>query len=209
MTAKEKNSINRILIISLFIAVAASFLGLYPLYKRIQIYLIPVFIIFILKVCDIKKIKQQYLLVLFSIILLNFAPILNLKYMEQINSKDVFEKWNGRETLKVIQDNFKDGDTLLVNYQSKSQYEYYSKYLNFNPENIIIYDFSNKTKDEFFDYLNNLENNKDYWFLNIITSFDNQERDYLIDWKSNTKNVITKYEYIIRRSYVVKIEKKC
>ena len=204
--AKEKKPINNLLIISIIIVFLASAMHLYPLYNRVQVYLIPVFIICILKITDIQKLRLQYKILIFTILIINFLSILNCIYLQEINKKNIFETWNGRETLKFIKDNFKENDTLLVNIKSKGQYEYYSKYYNFKPKKVLFYDLGEKTQQECEEYFNNLETNKSYWFLIAKPAKDSNEKEYLINWKSKAKNVKTKYEYIRRKSYVLKIE---
>ncbi len=203
---KEKHTLNKILLISLIIIAAASILAIYPLYGRVQIYLIPVFIVFILKIADIHYKRIIYFILAISIIFVNFAPVFNKYYIKYITSKNIFESWNGREIVKLLKDSNGQNDTILVNKDSQTQFEYYSIYYNFSLPDVLYYDFSKKAAKEFEEYANSLASGKHYWFINI--SSRNQENQYLLDWKTDSKNIITEYEYIIKRSYAVKLEKK-
>ncbi len=205
---KERKKSGIILIISLFVVITASALSLYPLYHRVQTYLIPVFIVVILKIADQSRINSIPFLLGISLVMLHFAPLFNKIYIQEINVRNLFEKWNGREIIKLLKENYDKTDTIFVNYVSKNEFEYYSRYYNFYADAVYYYDFENKPKEEFEKFADNLISNKKYWFINIYTDLNNNENIYLVKWKENNKNLKIEHEYKIKKSYIIKIEKK-
>lgn len=201
---KEKNMINRLLGLTLLFVILASALSFYPLCIRVAVYLIPVFIILSIKPFDEisdKKIKNTVIIFLFF---LSFSGYFNNIYYSQFMEKDVFTLWDGKETLKYIKENYEENDVILINEMSKRDYEYYSDYLGFLPDNIEVYDYRNKSKQEFFEYIENLDGTKKYWFYSIFAGDGNNEQLWLKEWKNKNYNKVID-EYKKEKSYILKI----
>lgn len=206
LISKEKRTIFPIVLVSLLIVILSSVLAFYPLFERVAVYLIPLFIVFSIKPFDVIKGKCLKNILIIGFSLLSFSAYFDGNYYERILSKEPFLQWDAKESLLFIKDNYKEKDVILINESSYREYQYYSRAINFHPEEIYRFSYRYKTKEEFYNYINNLDLNKKYWFYLPFVGSDNQEQKWLKDWRNKNLNKVVK-EYKKQKSYVIKISK--
>lgn len=189
----KKSKINRILLLSIFGALLASALKLYPVANRTALYLFPYIFIFIASCFDFeffnKKINKVFsATIVFTVV---FAAIFfqlkvfsknRLFYLENISQS--------RKMISTLQANYKVNEKIIMEPGFKSTlFYYYSNRLNFYPEtkNIIIMDIYGDNLN--FNQINSLSSNEFYWVLaqnktevnkNLQSWIDKQEIFYKI-----------------------------
>ena len=172
------------ILIIIFLAIIASFMKLYPFKERLMLYLMPVFILLIVKNYDlsiyISKFKKvQYFFNIFiSLILMLIIgikiPYFNLPSEKLIDYRTKFDRIRSEEirenkrnlTFELIK-NFKEGDKILTSEGFYYFIRYYNKYYKFNKK-MDIYTYGkikmskvNNFTEEFIDK----NKNSNLWIL--------------------------------------------
>ena len=90
---------------------------------------------------------------------------------------------------------------------SKTQFDYYSLYFDFHPENVIIYNFYERPENEFIDFMNKLEDGRTYWFYCAFSAKERTEENYIKHFKDSHPDKDMQ-EYKLSKSYLLKIRKE-
>lgn len=210
---KEKQNINYIILLSLLAVIIASLLKIYPLYNRTCLYLIPVILVIMLKPLDLTKtehissIQKIYIISLIVTLVFSFRYMYHMRYDKKIIGTNIYAEWNAKDTLKYIQNNYENGNVIFIDKPSKLQFEYYKRYFNFYPENVIEHNYMDETEEHFLDFINSeLKPNNTYYFYCIHTwNRDKNKSKYLFKWKENNKEYI-KDVFKAKRSFVLKVK---
>jgi len=190
----------------IIIVITASFLKLYPVYERTALYLAPfIFVISMYALERFKAVKNKMIKVLlaFCAVLLLCNAVYTGKYIKKICAENSFALWDGRKTLNIIKEQYKNGDVILVNKASARQFDYYKMLLDFNPENVIVFNYRNENEKKFIEFTDSLEHGKTYWFYCVFAGREKTELKYIMRWKKQHPDNIEN-EYKIKDSYLLK-----
>lgn len=167
LLAKKKSKINILIILSLFIAILASLLNVYPFKERIILYLVPYFIIFSVAVFDFINFSKKP--VLYS--LLSACLVLSYSSYNYVFFKSLFGSYAQYQPvavrarkmpLKYLKDQYKDNEIIVYNDASEDAFIYNSLSLKWNTSRVksvkiqlsdYSKDFYYKTLDSLFSYL--------------------------------------------------------
>ncbi len=209
-TYKNKTKTSAIILFILLSAVLLSIMHIYPLYERIGLYVLPLFILVMTKPLDrinlnFKKIicnKAAAILNLFFLVLFCFYFRLNcINYLKSFLNKDIF--CNGYfyrqfiENIALIKTGQKT--QILTDEWYKPPFYYYLRRFNINSDEVIIlkeYGVSKVT-----EILDNLPNDKDYW----LYQYDYKEKsnasytDVINKWFIEKKPLILFDEIVIQK----------
>ncbi len=203
---EKRNTIFYIILIA--VISAASYLKIYPLTGRIILYLIPLFIMFIIKSADnpvfIKKIPLIIFNVLkvFLLFIILFC-IFEIKFDEKFNyykiiNMSVDERNNIKNVTVDIFNNCSDNDKFLFNYIYYDSFNFYKKMYKFNKtvdwEVEIYINSKEQWEKSFTDFFNNQSLNYKYW-ITFENSYDDKEKIYAKDFfkqKLKEKNITFK-----------------
>jgi uncharacterized membrane protein len=156
---REKSPFINISLTSFMLLIIASFLHLYPFSGRLILFLLPIFLLLILKSVDIinlnKKIKS--LIVFFLVFFSLYPQIIYAKNF--IFAKSVSKGEYPREMMEFLVKNLKKDDIIVVNKASNTEFAYYSSF--YDIKNQIIQEPQHINHSEFF---NSLKKNNYYWF---------------------------------------------
>lgn len=156
----EKNKKAYFLLFILIFVILASLLKIYPLSSRITLYLLPVFLLLMLKTADFtwdRDINERIINTLKStiiiILLLNmmnsfYIPYIKVSLEQTVNFRDPLERRIAKEKItNYFLDNYKNGDLVLSVGEAPSVwFKFYMK-LNNNKKN-INYESENITVDK-------------------------------------------------------------
>lgn len=203
---RQKVSFINIFVLSFLSLVLASVFRIYPFGERLILFIIPIYILLIVKPFDLisfngikNKIKS---LILIALILITFYP--------QIASSTYFFKFKGlsrgecpREMMDLMVKQLKPVDIIYVNAFSDSAYSYYSSFHQIKnkviQENTVYND-----KKECVKNLNSLKKGY-YWFYMPDNNWENPYIYCFLSW-IETKKIIYNYRQnssILIYAYVI------
>lgn len=194
---KEKKRVANICLISFLLLILASFLKLYPFFERLIIFLIPMFLIFIVKPMDLikKENKIRSILIIF-IFLITFFP--QIKEVNRIIRVKTFSRGeNPRQMMKDLMRNIKEEEIILVPNSSDTEFAYYSSF----------YDIKNKVIQQR-PYIknNNLNELKHGDYCWIFSVFGTQPD--VFQWIMKNAKVIKIFTYERNNDYLIYIHLK-
>lgn len=194
---KEKKRVANVCLISFLLLILASFLKLYPFFERLIIFLIPIFLIFIVKPLELvrqdKKIRSTIIIIIF---LITFLPQL-IEINRIGHSKKTSRGENPRQMIKDLVRNIKPGEIILVPSSSDTEFAYYS----------IFYDIKNKVIQQR-PYIknNNLNELKHGDYCWIFSVFGTQPD--VFQWVMKNAEVIKVLTYERNNDYLIYIHLK-
>jgi len=179
----RKKRINQIFLLSMFGAVLASILHLYPLLIRLIIYLIPFLIIFISIAFDVeipnkKADKAVSCILIFGAIISTI--LFSSHNIFKTNMKIFLASNEARAVNSILFENFKRGDTLIMPSFSKPFYHYYSNQNNFSSDKILF--INSYHIEKFKTDFNQIKDNTTYWIY-LISDVSGISQEKLIDEK--------------------------
>lgn len=181
---------------SFCVFVLLSMAHVYPFAERLALFLLPIFILYMVKPLDLiskrNKIVSSLIIVLFII---TFYPqILNAKEMLLAGALDKDEY--PREMMEQMKSRIKPNDLIFINNPSESEFAYYSSF--YNIKNRIIQERieKNLSQQAYTNELNSLKEGY-YWFYLPVDYVNIPIIPWVEDWS-------TKYETL----YKIKTGKK-
>lgn len=183
------------------IMIICSLLKIYPLYERTVLFSVPFLIVFLTKPVDYvmkkKNVLSLFIAVIFVLSFHSFGKY-KLPYKPAC--------WtNPKELTQILMSIYSEGDTIVVNRSSKSEYFYYKKYYNFNPDREIYVANEDKNEEEYLKELEKVtQKNKKYIFFYTCDYFKGKVKNSLKEWKER-HNVL--YEKEIASSYILYLQK--
>lgn len=181
--SKGINFVNIALLIFVFLVVASMF-HIYPFSQRLIIFLIPFFIILIVKPADNKEIKLKSFIVALMILMISF-PQLNFAF-KSLKSEHINKGDFSREMMQYMVKNLKPDDIIFVNNGSIADFSYYSGFYKIKNKTVFKTNGENINKN----YLALLENLQkgNYWFYLPYDYSYGKDINFLKNWVSeNTK----------------------
>lgn len=178
---REKSSFFEVCALSFIIFVVASLLHIYPFSSRLILFMIPIFLLFMIKPLDIVTVdKKNYFFLILVITFFTFYPqVIRINHF--IHAKDFSRGEHPREMMEFMIKNMKPKDIIFVNNLSNTEFAYYSSFHNL--KNKVIQEPQKINHTEF---LNSLEKKKYYWFY---LTFGNSQT--IMDWIKRNAEVIT------------------
>lgn len=184
---KEKSSFFNISCLAFVLFIIASLLHFYPLFDRLVLFLIPIFLLWAVKPLDlISKDKKIKTFIIIFLLLTTFYPqIDSLKYFMQIKT---FSRGEApREMMAFMADKIKPEDIIFVNGASDAEFAYYSSFYNIKNK-VIQEQIPNKTAQSYRQLLNNLKSGN-YWLYLPYDSSELPVFSYIYDW-TKSKQII-------------------
>ena len=216
---KQKEVI--LLLLSVFFILLFSFMRVYPIYERVCLYVLPILIIFAVKILDLLSINKK---ILSCIIIIAFifsfgkynysylkdcysANIWNTKQIRHFSKQFLGSYPNPRELMQILINNYHN-ETVIINIPSKYQYEYYKKYYEFQPKKEIYP--SNKIKNNpiaFKKELDNITNPQEKYVFYISDDWnkDAYELNIIKKWKDKHEVL---FEKDLNGSYILYLRTK-
>ena len=105
--------------------------------------------------------------------------------------------------MQIIKDNYAPGDIVAVNIASDSEYYFYTRYFAFTPISDAMINTIYNDKDSYFKILNQLPQNRTYWFYYPFEYAKTPVINYLKEW-SLDKNIL--FEQQFKNSYLIKVK---
>lgn len=189
--AKEKSPFFKIAGLGLMVFLIASFMHIYPFADRVILFLIPIFILFMIKPLDTisfnKKMELSIVLILFFF---TAAPQIN-----QVNDFSKSQNINRgefpREMMQFMTRNLKSTDNIYVSGISNTEFVYYSSFYNIK-NNTIQEKFTNTPNKDYIKLLNNLPKGY-YWFYLPFDYAKNPINSTIETW-ANTKKILSEFK---------------
>lgn len=194
---KETSEFLNISCITFSLVILASILKLYPFYGRMILFLIPIFLLFILKPLDQINKKE----ILKSTIIV-FLVIFSLK----ITQPQYYYSTTAREMMELMVQKLKSSDTILVNADSMATFQYYSIFHQTKGCPIIMEDWSVRNNRQIYDVLLKPLKKGAYWlYLPCCDNQYNAEGDIIFPW-AKTQN--TTYYFSSERGALLYVHVK-
>ncbi len=194
---KDKKYKYLMMSIAIYSSVVIASMGkYYPFSRRMIIFFIPILIIYITKITDIKKWIIGW--IIFAIILIpHFSFTGNFLSSKNINKGDF-----ARDMMLIIAENITDKDIIVINEASNTDYFYYNSF--FNLKNKIEYIKPDTSKNETIDIMLNRLPKGSYW---MFLSYDYNPqfvniKEY-INWTKN--HGIIQFESLATQSALIKL----
>ena len=186
---KEYDATNIILLTFLLLVISSAF-HIYPFSKRLILFLIPLFLLLMVKPLDkISFSKKTKSLTKSFIISITFLCILIpqlLFAIDKINFKSINKGEFPKEMMAFMVQNIKPTDTIFINNASNWEFLYYSSFYNIKNK-LINEKLSNTPDDKYLALLNSLEKGN-YWFFLPYDYSHLEIINFVKNWaKQNTK----------------------
>lgn len=163
--AKErKNDLYMLLTMPIILSLILSYLKIYPFSKRVTLFLIPLFIIIIIKPFDYINLKNK---IVNNIILSIVAFIVTIPVFSLSVRNIIFKQYVSEDIitpLKIALQNIEPNDIIYIADNSKILYEYYKDQFIINNK-VIIDEKYYLDEQEYEKHLNNLPANTTYYWV--------------------------------------------
>lgn len=171
---KEKSVFIKILTPTFVLFIIASLLHIYPFSTRLILFMLPIFLLFIIKPLD--SVLHEKKLKLFTVLLLMFFTFYPQIVMVNrfIHAKDIARGEHPREMMEILIKNIMPSDIVIVSNDSNTEFAYYSSF--YDIKNQIIQEPQKINHEKFLD---SLEKKKNYWFYLTF-----QDSKMIQDWIS-------------------------
>ncbi len=196
----NKNKTFYLLFFPLIVALSLSYFNIYPFSTRLILYLIPIFIIFSVKIFDFITIKNTFIksIIFFIIAFLIIMPATIESYSKIIRKN--YKSENIIYPLIKAITLAKDNDIIYISEGNKILYEYYKDYIKTN-KNIIVEDTKHTDQNDYLKHLNNLEKGKTYYWImahnikkkkriNAVYLWAKQKKNFQIYYDKNLNTLI-------------------
>ncbi|MCR5260970.1 MAG: hypothetical protein K6C94_03955 [Candidatus Gastranaerophilales bacterium] len=205
-----KTNENAMAIIIVLAISAASFLKIYSLYQRAIFFILPLIIIFAVKILDLISVKRKLLSLIILIAALFAFHNYNLSYIKNSLDGNIWycrfldgKYPNPKGMMQTIIENYDKKDAIIINFSSVAAFLYYQKYYNFSPEKTMAFLPNHKIPED----LENLQGNQKYWFYWAEDWSPKMETTQnLKQWKNNYSVILEKI-YPSSDSYLLYLQK--
>ena len=194
---QEKSVYFKVTAFSLLFFIISSILHIYPFSGRVILFLIPVYLLFIIKPLDKISLNKKLLsFLLISLAVISFIPQIKwVKYFTQAE-KTITKEEAPREVMKILNKDIKKEDIIFISRYTNIEFIYY--YPNFyNIKNQVIYE---KDKDNRIQLLNYIKKNSNCWFYFLL---EDKRTDSLLKWLDENAKIITVINFNGLRDYLI------
>lgn len=184
---------------TLFFVIIASFLSIYPIQERVSLYLLPFIILFI--VLPFDYFKQIWIKIL-CVILLCFTFVGNFNYSiisSNIENHDIM--------MQILKSKYQEGDYIIYNNVSDSQFEIYAYLYNFKSygNKIGKFKLTDYGENWYYSVLNTLPKGKRYWFFYAYDLDTKPVIPFLKNWAKRNGKILYE-ETFNKKSYLLYIQ---
>lgn len=201
------NSAYLLLISSLICIIIASFFEIYPLKQRVALYILPVFLVLIIKPIDfinfksdVKHTVKSIVIILFSVF---FISSYNFQYIKNIYKNIEIKKGYGDKLMQIVQKKYKNDEIIVCNDASNPIYIYNSLRQNFKTDSFILIKLTEYNKEYYQSLLNQLPKGYAYWFYYPYDYSARPVVSFIEEWAKD-KNIIDVYK--INSAYLLHIK---
>lgn len=203
LSVKEKSPFFVFSALGILMFLIASFMRIYPFAERLVVFLIPIFLLFMIKPLDTisaeKKIKSTLIIL---IMFITFLPAVS-RSTNFLLTKTVDRGEYPREMMQFMVDNLKADDIIFVSTISDTEFAYYSSF--YNIKNKFIQErLTENSKENYLKYLNTLPQGN-YWFYLPFDFFDPPINPWIEAW-AKSQNV--QYFYKKNKSTLIYLQVK-
>lgn len=183
---KEKSEFFKIFIISFILLLSASLLHIYPFGARLVLFLLPLFLLIMLKPLDDAFGKKIKLIIAWLLVFLAFyIQVTAINYF--IHTKNPTRGEYAGEMMDYMMKNIKKGDNIFVNNVSGVEFGYYSSFYDVK-NNVIQESVTNESSEKYTAFLNGLKKGY-YWFYLPYDSSHSPVFKIILPWVK-TKKII-------------------
>jgi hypothetical protein len=174
-------------LLTLVCAAVASYMCIYPIREHVALYLVPAVIILMIKPLDFISFNRKIYSCLLLLCALIYFGKYNAGYLKNFFSEHVFWRKDGRTLVKIMKQNYRPGELVIVNNASVPTYIYYSKLLGFRPDKYVFLDKSTDNYDDkYLETINALPRNETVWFYyNFRYGGHNPMAEILKEWSKD------------------------
>ena len=177
---REKSSFINISVASFILLIIASFLRFYPFFGRLVLFLVPIFLLLILKPLDLVSFNKKFkLFIIFFLTFFTLCPQI-IQTIDFIQTRSISKGESPREMTENLVKNLKKNDIIFVSNSANTEFAYYSSF--YNIKNQIIQEPQHSNTVE---VLNSLKKGQNYWFY---ITFGNPKS--ILDWIDKNAEVI-------------------
>lgn len=182
---KEKSKFFTISALCFAIFLAVSFLHIYPFAERLVVFLIPIFLLLIVKPLDLISSKKLFMSAFIVVLVLTtFFPAL-IQASNFVKTKTIDRGECPREMMEFVSKTIKPKDIIFVTTSSDTEFAYYSSFYKIKNE-VIQERIKFPTKENYTAFLNTLKPGK-YWFYLPCDNHDIPLDPWIITWAKNYK----------------------
>lgn len=216
---RQKNTDCLCLFFIILINLAASYFKIYPFAQRVCLYLLPVLIIFSVKIIDIQfkmnsvvnkvieiLFKLSASLIVLIIVFYSYSDTYSYAVFKRMGDNQIYSKvlrLKNLEFSKNLLENYKEDEKMIIVHERYIALKSYNYYFNFN-KNLMLYPyqpFSQEEADNFvMDKLNSLDLKK-LWIIGQFNSYSPTADVNLIETELQKKKV--KYDKYNDNQYYV------
>jgi uncharacterized membrane protein len=188
---REKSLFIEISATSFILLVIASLMNIYPFANRLILFLLPIFLLLIIKPLDTASFDRK--IRLFIILLLTFFTFYPqiIEVNRFVHTKNVARGECPREMMDFMIKKIKPADNIFVNSTSDTEFAYYSSFYNLK-NNIIQERVSKEPKEKYLAFLNAL-NKGYYWFYLPFDAPRVPVFQYILPW-AKTQKILYSYQ---------------
>jgi len=184
---REKSTFVEIFSISFILLIIASLLHLYPFSSRLILFLLPMFLLLMLKPLDkVLSAKKIKLVVVFLLTFFTFCPQI-MAINSYIHTKNISRGEYPREMMDYMIQNIKKDDNVFVNSASDVEFAYYSSFYDIK-NNVIQERVTNEPQEKYAAFLKDLKKGY-YWFYLPYDSSRRPVFGQILSW-INTQKII-------------------
>lgn len=182
---KEKSEFFKISFLSFMLLIVASLLHLYPFGTRLILFLLPIFLLCMMKPVDLAlEGKKTKIVGVFLFIFFAFYPQI-ISINMYIHSKNISRGEYPREIMDYMIKNLKKDDNVFVNSASDVEFYYYSSFYDIK-NNVIQERVTNDGKEKYVAFLKGLKSGN-YWFYLPYDSSHTPVFAQILDWVKTQK----------------------
>lgn len=198
---------NLLLLYTFCCILIASFLEVYPIKERVALYLLPFFLILIVKPIDFINFKCGFKNAIKSLgiilMLIFFTSAYNFNYFENMYKNIEFKKGYGDKLILLMKQEFKKDDILVYNDASSSIYQYNSMRHKFYADKFIRINLTSYGGEYYKNLLDSLPKGNIYWFYYPYDYSTKPVISFIEEW-ARGKKVINVYK--INTAYLLNVK---
>lgn len=186
--AQEKSSFLNISIISFVLFIIASFFHIYPFFNRLVLFLIPIFLLLIIKPLDLASFDKKFkLFIILFLLFFTLCPQIISTY-KYIHTQSISKGEHPREMMGYMVKNLKINDVIYVNDLSNTEFMYYSSF--YKIKNAILQEPQKIDHIKMLNSIKSVNNGKNCWFY---LPFGNATQ--ILEWLHKNTELIKKNNF--------------
>ncbi len=199
----EHTRFNTYIVISPVLSVLVSYFNIYPtLIGRTALFIAPVLFIILIKPIDVLNTKKMSFYIVCALFFAGLYQFFTPSYLNKLNDVNTsFRNFSPKVLIQDIKANYnKQTDNIVTTEASAYSFTFYSIKSNFIITDFLMPKINSENRRKFlFDYYNNLNPNKNYWFYLIKEYEKSPQREYTLEWLKNQNIIYNKKD---RDSYL-------